>query len=746
MHYYALVLETDNFIEKCIYLLRFICRPSSYSQPHITLRLFRGENDRIQDYCNSQVTYLNIIEPEAFNQNDKKKPTVVFLRCESEELEIYEYKPDYPYSRLHITLYEGNDLDFADIIISQLKRINWPQKIVFNKNRKLIKSKVGTKLSQKDFHGIIGPIYREILDEDIKGFDEKNKIDLLIKVVNKIIDYLSTDTSYRNAPENYVSPSHNKSVIDESENNISAQYQQLSFDNDTVVNNYVEKPVQDAIFVTPPEYAKDMACCALRFFKESEINFGDSAIGTGALFLSFYHLIKNLNEKESAIKYKFNSAIGIDIEKNLANEAFTKCHSRGLSVIYGDALSSDLTLSTDRNIMLVNPPYNRYEDIPEEYRSKIAEYAKNQTGIDVPKRAGLYVYHLLIMDKWLQPSGIGVWLIPTIFLQSNYGKALRVYLTSKVNLLMMHIYEDAKIQFERTNISTTIVVFEKSNISNKNNEIPISYGDSVEKPKQQYFVNNGVLLENINNWRKAIFSKRIKINSLDKTNITFSNLFTIKRGIATGANSFFVLERHKAAMLQIPQVVLKPVLPKARYLTSQIVNAKSDGYPDVSPELVLIDTSLELNYIKTQYPSFYDYLLTADSDNKGIFVTKRTLVSSRSPWYSQEKRLPPPFLLTYMGRNKEKLPPLYFIRNKSDAVALNTYILLYPNDWLQNLLDLDNRLYDQLFESLNYTAECLIEEQSRVYSGGLHKIEPSELKSMNVYKLPEVILTEYYSQ
>lgn len=240
------------------------------------------------------------------------------------------------------------------------------------------------------------------------------------------------------------------------------------------------------------------------------------------------------------------------------------------------------------------------------------------------------------------------------------------------------------------------------------------------------------------------FGKMNKISPISTGKIKFEDIFEIKRGLATGANSFFVMERSEAKIKCIPDIAIKPLLPKARYLKSLIINSKYDGYPDVEPQLVLIDSDLDEELIRNKYPPFYDYLQLAKL-KLGVDkpIIERTLVKSRKPWYSQEKRSAAPFLLTYMGRNKKNLPPLYFLLNKSDALALNTYILLYPKCWCKNLLKTDNSLYEKILAALNKSAEHIISQQTRIYSGGLQKLEPGALKSLPVIGLPEEIITAF---
>ena len=171
-----------------------------------------------------------------------------------------------------------------------------------------------------------------------------------------------------------------------------------------------------------------------------------------------------------------------------------------------------------------------------------------------------------------------------------------------------------------------------------------------------------------------------------------------------------------------------------------IIQDQGDGYPDVNPQLALIDCALDEGTIKASYPTFYSYLQQAkERGNNGKAIIDRTLVKARSPWYKQELREPPLFLLTYMGREKTDLPPLYFILNQSKAVALNTYILLYPKPWLATLLESDQVLCEKLLEYLNHIAESVIAHRTRGYSGGLQKIEPNELKNVPLANLPQKI-------
>lgn len=126
--------------------------------------------------------------------------------------------------------------------------------------------------------------------------------------------------------------------------------------------------------------------------------------------------------------------------------------------------------------------------------------------------------------------------------------------------------------------------------------------------------------------------------------VTFNDLFEIKRGVATGANSYFVMTREKATRLQIPDIALKPLIPKARYLKSLVIEKTEDGYPDVDPQWVIIDCDLDETVIKKLYPCFYDYLQLAKvKGDDGIAIVDRALIKKENHGINKKRETPRPF-------------------------------------------------------------------------------------------------------
>ena len=91
-----------------------------------------------------------------------------------------------------------------------------------------------------------------------------------------------------------------------------------------------------------------------------------------------------------------------------------------------------------------------------------------------------------------------------------------------------------------------------------------------------------------------------------------------------------------------------------------------------------------------------------------------------------------------MGRGgKSDDRPVRFVLNRSNAVVTNSYLMLYPRPFLEQILLNNPQLEFELWRSLNEISADSLRGEGRVYGGGLHKLEPSELASLPVGDLIE---------
>jgi adenine-specific DNA-methyltransferase len=380
---------------------------------------------------------------------------------------------------------------------------------------------------------------------------------------------------------------------------------------------------------------------------------------------------------------------------------------------------------------LTNPPYVRHHHIGRTDKERLKALIADRFHLDISGLAGLYAHFLLLCDAWMAPCGLAAWLIPSEFMDVNYGAALKTYLTERVKLLHIHRYCPSDVQFCDALVTSAIVVFEKT-APPPHHEVRLSLGGPITDPA----VSKMVTLAALRQARKWTGLARGPAPAAEPSH-TLGDFFTIKRGLATGANAFFILDRQAALHKGITGDCdfLRPILPGSRHLPGAVIEAEPDGYPRLEKSLVLIDCDLPEPVIRSRHPAFWVYLEQGQAQG----IHSGYLASRRTPWYSQEKREPAPFLCTYMGRKKGDGNPFRFFWNKSRATAANVYLLLYPRGQLKAALAARPDLYPIVFSYLqSLTGEHLIKE-GRVYGGGLHKMEPRELANLPADSLAQLI-------
>jgi adenine-specific DNA-methyltransferase len=91
------------------------------------------------------------------------------------------------------------------------------------------------------------------------------------------------------------------------------------------------------------------------------------------------------------------------------------------------------------------------------------------------------------------------------------------------------------------------------------------------------------------------------------------------------------------------------------------------------------------------------------------------------------------------GSNGQK--PFRFILNRSQAIVANSYLILYPKPVLDSLLVEHPELVGLFWEALNNMTEVAMVDEGRVYGGGMHKLEPSELANVPALEILRLIET-----
>jgi adenine-specific DNA-methyltransferase len=470
-------------------------------------------------------------------------------------------------------------------------------------------------------------------------------------------------------------------------------------------------------FSTPIQLAVEVVKLALenRSDPSEDIRFLDPAFGMGVFLEALYI---------AAETTYITSAAGVELDPLLFQTAHNLWRTSQAEVLQADfTVLSPAVLVTSANLIICNPPYIRHHHLTREQKARLCDKARQATGLTLSGLAGMYCYFLLIAHEWMSPGGISAWLIPTEFMETNYGATIREYLTTQVTLKKIHRFNSLDVQFTDALVSSAVVVFQKVT-PQPDTEVIFTVGGTPTNPQRSYPMRLDHLRQE-NKWTRPLQGYRQPRVAQD---LTLGNLFEIHRGIATGANSFFILTRDAAQRRSLPGEFLRPVLPSPRYLKTPIITADQDLFPEGLPQLVLLDCPLPEEEVQEQYPALWNYLESGISQG----IHQRYLTSRRTPWYRQESRAYTPFLCTYMGRSNGGKQPFSFIWNQSCATAPNVYHLFYPRKHWATLLTGDLERQAQVFKLLSQIRMEDIVSEGRTYGGGLHKIEPREFYGIKV--------------
>lgn len=470
-------------------------------------------------------------------------------------------------------------------------------------------------------------------------------------------------------------------------------------------------------FATPSLLARDILVHAREFLGETrKIRFLDPALGSGA----FYAALRRVFDTKS-----IEMATAFEIDPHYGEPAEALWAGHGLNLIHGDFTHAKP--NPVYNLIICNPPYVRHHHLSAGEKARLRKLSYEASGSKLSGLAGLYCHFLMQAHAWMAPGAIAGWLIPSEFMDVNYGREVKRYLLNQVTLLEIHRFDPDDVQFADALVSSAIVWIKNSKPASDHHVI-FSFGGSLTSKGSLVDPHHirAVSIADLSKEDKWTRFPRQAVRQYDgRTKL--GDLFQIKRGLATGDNGFFVLDEQRVKELNIPAKALRPILPSPRHIEGMSVEADERGLPTNARRLFLLDPRMDQSEIDAGYPSLAAYLA------KGVEagLNERYLCRSRKRWYDQENREPAPIVCTYVGRSDTKHGrPFRFIRNRSSATVANSYLAMYPRPALLERFAFDPNVIDRVWEQLNaIPAETLLGE-GRVYGGGMHKLEPKELANV----------------
>ena len=475
-------------------------------------------------------------------------------------------------------------------------------------------------------------------------------------------------------------------------------------------------------FATPPALAQEILAATKRPMGREQVRFLDPAFGTGA----FYYALLSCFPRERIVV-----AEGYEVDPYYGTPARHLWQQTGLVLHLADFTKAHPPASESErfNLVVCNPPYVRHHHLSGADKERLRKACQQASGISADGLSGLYCYFLVLSHEWLADGGLGVWLLPSEFMDVKYGSWVKRYLTEKVTLFSIHRFDPNEVQFGDALVSSAVVFFRKR-LPSAGHEVAFTFGGTLGKPRLEGMIPLAILRREKKWTRFPVRAERTSAGYV------LGDFFVIKRGLATGDNSYFILTTERVHELHLPKRFLTPILPGPRHLKGDEILADENGNPLTEPQLFLLDCKLPEDRVPDAHPTLWRYF----EEGKARGTTARYLCQHRSPWYAQEQRLPAPFLSTYMGRSDNGTrAPFRFIRNHSKATAANVYLLMYPKSMLFSALQSRPELADRIWAALSRLKPHTLVEEGRVYGGGLHKLEPKELANVPADEIAQLL-------
>lgn len=228
-------------------------------------------------------------------------------------------------------------------------------------------------------------------------------------------------------------------------------------------------------FATSTSLAMEMLQYASSILRQPEVCFLDPGFGTGVFYsacLSFFS------------RDRIRKAVGFEIDEMYWSAAVDLWnHEPPLDLRLGDftRVSAPKTEQDRFNLIVCNPPYVRHHAMTSSEKQRLVDLVARTVGIRPSGYSVLYCYFLMLSHSWMSKNGLAGWLIPSEFMDVNYGKQVKEYLLSKVTLLRIHRFNPSEAQFNDALVSSA-VVWLKNSIPPSNHAVEFSYGGTLLNP------------------------------------------------------------------------------------------------------------------------------------------------------------------------------------------------------------------------------------------------------------------------
>jgi len=271
-------------------------------------------------------------------------------------------------------------------------------------------------------------------------------------------------------------------------------------------------------------------------------------------------------------------------------------------------------------IIIGNPPYFNIQTLANK-QIEIQTFLKNSVYWKdfYSAEADIHYFFTKLGISLLKKEGLLGYIVSRYWLENDYAKNLRRYILSNVNIIEINDFRKIYI-FEGVGIHTLIQIFKKfENIESHkvSFRLAINEKEGYEVLEKNYME----LLQNTLNEDVWIFEDEVYLNIISKIKEKGTLLEdlteNVSKGMDTGLNEAFILDKQKTNKFNIEQELLKNVTKNSLIQKSLLI--PSDLY------LIYIPEEINLN----QFPNTKRYLENFRED----LLNRWEVRENNIPWY-----------------------------------------------------------------------------------------------------------------
>jgi len=485
----------------------------------------------------------------------------------------------------------------------------------------------------------------------------------------------------------------------------------------------------------------------------------DPACGSGGFLVKAYHKLKDLKKKENPFadddklhEELLNQLYGIDINPfpaqlssiNLAVRNL-KVTSRNINLVVSDFFKvkpSTGIFPKEFDVVVTNPPYTRQEEM--EYKDQIREEAltySDGSKIPLDARAGIYAYFFTQSARFMKNHGMMGQITSDTWLDVGFGEDIKRFFLEHFKIHAI-IWYDIRA-FEKALVGTCITILKKEEESKENRDnnivkfvrikkaLPIEKIVTIIENTKKDFEDEHIgitikkqsELEPQDKWGIFLRAPTIYLKILKNKKITtLGKTVSVKRGITSGANQFFYLDKEKIRLWSLEKGYLKPIIISPKEMKIEVRLHDIDSWV-LSVHKPKEDLSKEKSNVLKYIQWGEEVETTIKGGKKGGSVVKGfhnlSTVTSRKLWYDIGKRESAPIL-----RSRRIWERCVYLLNRADALANDSLYEIRPKNENDTLV---------LAGILNSSFAALVSElEGRFYGGGVLELEVYETKAMTV--------------